>query len=85
MPEPTRRYIVRWALSHVHQRWRFPFWLRRKLEYWENVQGHARDLLAAGQSAESIRDQVLGPESTMTAVTREHFSKQNLIKSLVKG
>ena len=58
--------------------------LRRKIDYWENVQGRARDLLQTGQSLESIRDQVLGSESSMTVVTRGHFSKLNLIKSLVQ-
>jgi glyoxylase-like metal-dependent hydrolase (beta-lactamase superfamily II) len=58
--------------------------LRRKVDYWENVQGRARDLLRAGQPLESIRDQLLGAESWMTAATRGHFSKLNLIRSLVR-
>lgn len=57
--------------------------LRRKIDFWENVQGRARDLLGAGHSLESIRDQVLGPEGRMTPITRGHFSKLNLVKSLV--
>lgn len=56
--------------------------LRRKIEYWEDVQGRAQDLLQAGHSLESIRDQVLGPEGWMTAFTRGHFSKLNLVRSL---
>jgi len=59
--------------------------LRRKIDFWENVQGRARDLLRAGHSLESIRDQVLGPEGRMTPITRGHFSKLNLVKSLVSG
>ena len=58
--------------------------LRRKVDYWEDLQGRARDLLRAGQSLESIRDQLLGPESWITAATRGHFSKLNLIRSLVR-
>jgi glyoxylase-like metal-dependent hydrolase (beta-lactamase superfamily II) len=58
--------------------------LRRKVDYWENLQGRARDLLRAGQSLESIRDQLLGSESWMTTATRGHFSKLNLIRSLVR-
>ena len=56
--------------------------LRRKMDYWENVQGRARDLLQAGQPWEAIRDQVLGPEGWMTTFTRGHFSKLNLLRSL---
>ena len=58
--------------------------LRRKIDYWENVQGRTRDLLRAGQSLESIRDQLLGSESWMTTATRRHFSKLNLIRSLTR-
>jgi len=59
--------------------------LRRKADFWENVQGRARDLRQAGHSLESIRDQVLGPEGRMTPITRGHFSKLNLVRSLVGG
>jgi len=58
--------------------------LRRKIDYWENVQGRARDLLRAGQSLGSVRDQLLGSESWMTVATRGHFSKLNLLRSLVR-
>jgi glyoxylase-like metal-dependent hydrolase (beta-lactamase superfamily II) len=57
--------------------------LRRKVDYWENVQGRARDLRQAGQPLKVIRDQVLGPEGWMTTFTRGHFSKLNLLRSLV--
>jgi len=57
--------------------------LRRKMDYWENVQGRARDLLRAGQPLKVIRDQVLGPEGWMTTFTGGHFSKLNLLRSLV--
>ena len=57
--------------------------LRRKIDFWENVQGRARDLHRAGHLLESIRDQVLGPEGRMTPITRGHFSKLNLVRSLV--
>jgi glyoxylase-like metal-dependent hydrolase (beta-lactamase superfamily II) len=58
--------------------------LRRKIDFWENVQGRARELHQAGHSLESIRDQVLGPEGRMTPITRGHFSKLNLIQSLLR-
>jgi hypothetical protein len=32
---------------------------------------------------DSIRDQLLGPEGRMTPITLGHFSKRNLIKSLL--
>jgi glyoxylase-like metal-dependent hydrolase (beta-lactamase superfamily II) len=57
--------------------------LRRKIDYWENIQGRARDFRQAGQPLESIRDQLLGPEGWMTLFTRGHFSKLNLLRSLV--
>jgi glyoxylase-like metal-dependent hydrolase (beta-lactamase superfamily II) len=57
--------------------------LRRKADYWENVQGRARDLRQAGQPLKAIRDQVLGTEGWMTTFTRGHFSKLNLLRSLV--
>lgn len=56
--------------------------LRRKIDYWEDVQGRARELLQAGHSLKSTRDQVLGAEGSMTTLTRGHFSKLNLITSL---
>lgn len=57
--------------------------LRRKLDYWENIRGRAGEMLQAGQPLESIRDQLLGPEGRMTPITRGHFSKLNLVRSLV--
>ena len=57
--------------------------LRRKMDYWENIQGRARDLRQAGQPLEAVRDQVLGPEGWMTTFTRGHFSKLNLLRSLL--
>jgi glyoxylase-like metal-dependent hydrolase (beta-lactamase superfamily II) len=57
--------------------------LRRKIDWWENIQGRARDLHQAGQPLESIRDQLLGLEGWMTLFTRGHFSKLNLLRSLV--
>jgi len=58
--------------------------LRHKIDFWENIQGRARDLLQAGHPLDSIRDQVLGPESWMTTATLGHFSKLNLIRSLIR-
>jgi ribonuclease/clavin/mitogillin len=58
--------------------------LRRKIDFWENVQDRAREMRQTGHSLESIRDQVLGVEGRMTPITRGHFSKLNLIKSLLR-
>ena len=57
--------------------------LRRKLDYWENLQGRARELRRSGVSPSSIRDQLLGPEGRMAPITLGHFSKLNLIKALL--
>ena len=57
--------------------------LRRKLDYWENLQGRAREMRQAGLPLVTIRDQLLGPEGRMAPLTRGHFSKLNLIRSLV--
>jgi glyoxylase-like metal-dependent hydrolase (beta-lactamase superfamily II) len=57
--------------------------LCRKIDYWEDIQGRACDLRRAGQPLEAIRDQLLGPEGWMTTFTRGHFSKLNLLRSLI--
>ena len=56
--------------------------LRRKLNYWEDIQGRARDLIQAGHPIHAIRNQLLGPEGIMATATRGHFSKLNLLRSL---
>jgi ribonuclease/clavin/mitogillin len=61
-----------------------PAALGRKLDYWENIQGRAREMRLAGQPLAAIRDQLLGPEGRMTTITRGHLSKLNLIRSLLK-
>jgi len=57
--------------------------LRRKLDYCENIQGRAQEMAQAGTSLGAIRDELLGPEGLMTSITRGHFSKLNLIRSLI--
>ena len=57
--------------------------LRRKQDYWENLQGRAREMRLAGMPLVTVRDHLLGPEGRMAPLTRGHFSKLNLIKSLV--
>ncbi len=59
--------------------------IRRKLDYWEDIQGRAREMAQAGWRLEAIRDKLLGPEGRLTPITRGHFSKLNLIRSLVSG
>ncbi len=40
---------------------------------------------AFGRPLEATRDRVLGPEGWMTTFTRGHFSKLNLLRSLVES
>lgn len=55
--------------------------LERKLAYWDDIIGAAHALRAQGWRAERIRDEVLGPEGTMTRISRGHFSKLNLVRA----
>lgn len=60
-----------------------PAAIRRKIDFWENIQGRAQTLLGEGKPLHVIRDKLLGPENQMAFITRGHFSKFNLIKAMV--
>jgi glyoxylase-like metal-dependent hydrolase (beta-lactamase superfamily II) len=55
--------------------------LQRKISYWEDVIASAHSLRSQGLSPERIRDCLLGPEGTMTRISRGHFSKLNLVRA----
>jgi ribonuclease/clavin/mitogillin len=57
--------------------------IERKLAYWDQLRVQVQDLHQAGLSAREIRDRLLGPEGTMTRITRGHFSKMNLVRALL--
>jgi len=59
--------------------------IERKIAYWEGLAGQARALRSAGLSPREISDRLLGPEGSMARLTRGHFAKINLIRSLLGG
>jgi len=58
--------------------------IARKIAYWEGLAAQARALRAEGASLREVSDGLLGTESLMTRITREHFSKINLIRALLE-
>lgn len=58
--------------------------MERKIAYWEGVAEQARALRGEGLSLRELTDRLLGPENLMTRITRGHFSKINLIRSLLE-
>lgn len=57
--------------------------IRRKLAYWEELQGEALRLADAGCSPQAIRRRLLGREGFLTAWSGGNFSKENLIRALL--
>jgi hypothetical protein len=57
--------------------------IERKLAYWERLAERAWVLRHQGLSLREVTDRLLGPEDTMACLTRGHFSKINLIRSLL--
>ncbi|RME39593.1 MAG: MBL fold metallo-hydrolase [Thermoflexia bacterium] len=57
--------------------------IRRKIAYWEDLAARAQGLLERGLFIPEIARHLLGPETTMTYLTGGHFSKANLIASLL--
>jgi glyoxylase-like metal-dependent hydrolase (beta-lactamase superfamily II) len=57
--------------------------IERKIAYWEGLIKQARTLRQEGLSVERIAQVLLGPEGMTTRVSRGHFSKRNLISSLL--
>jgi len=58
--------------------------IERKITYWEDLVEQARTLREEGLSVERIAEALLGPEGLATRVSRGHFSKRNLISSLLE-
>lgn len=59
--------------------------IERKIAYWEGVAKEARSLRRKGLSLRKVTDRLLGPEDMMSRITRGHFAKINLIRSLLEG
>jgi len=57
--------------------------IERKLAYWERLAERAWALRHEGLSLREVTDRLLGPEDEMACFTRGHFSKINLIRSLL--
>lgn len=57
--------------------------IERKIAYWEGLGGRARALRREGLSLREISDRLLGPEGLATRISRGHFAKINLIRSLM--
>lgn len=57
--------------------------LKRKLEFLETRQAMVQSLYRKGMSLRAITTQVFGREDFMTVVSRGHFSKINITKSLL--
>ncbi len=57
--------------------------IERKIAYWEDLTEQARALRREGLSVEQIREALLGAEGLATRLSRGHFSKKNLVNSLL--
>jgi len=57
--------------------------IERKLAYWEHLAERARVLRRRGLSLRRVTGVLLGPEDRMAFFTRGHFSKLNLVRSLL--
>jgi len=58
--------------------------IERKIAYWEGLAEQARALRHDGLLLPEVTDRLLGPEGLMTRLTRGHFAKINLIRSLLE-
>jgi glyoxylase-like metal-dependent hydrolase (beta-lactamase superfamily II) len=59
--------------------------IERKIAYWKSLAAQAQRLRSEGLSRREVSDRLLGPEGMMTQVTRGHFAKVNLIRSLLEA
>jgi glyoxylase-like metal-dependent hydrolase (beta-lactamase superfamily II) len=59
--------------------------IERKIAFWEGLAEESRALRAQGLSLRQAAHRLLGPEGMMSWATWGHFSKANLIRSLVGG
>jgi len=57
--------------------------IERKIAFWEGLAQEARALRDQGFSLRQVAHRLLGPEGMMSRFTRGHFSKVNLIRSLL--
>ena len=57
--------------------------IERKIAYWEGLAEQARALRREGLPLREVTDRILGPEDAMALFTRGHFTKINLIRSLL--
>jgi glyoxylase-like metal-dependent hydrolase (beta-lactamase superfamily II) len=57
--------------------------IERKIAYWEHLADRARALRREGLSLREVADHLLGPEGLASTVSRGHFAKINLIRSLL--
>jgi len=57
--------------------------IERKIAYWDGLAEQARVLRRQGLSLREVTDRLLGPEGMMTRVSRGHFAKVHLIRSLL--
>jgi glyoxylase-like metal-dependent hydrolase (beta-lactamase superfamily II) len=58
--------------------------IERKIAYWEGLARQARALRSEGHLLREITDRLLGSEDMMSYLTRGHFAKFNLIRSLLE-
>lgn len=58
--------------------------IERKIAYWEGLAEQARGLCQEGLSLREVTDRLLGTEDLMSHLSRGHFSKINLIRSLLE-
>lgn len=57
--------------------------IERKIAYWEGLAEKARALRRQGLSLREVTDRLLGPEGPTGRITRGHFAKINLVRSLL--
>jgi glyoxylase-like metal-dependent hydrolase (beta-lactamase superfamily II) len=57
--------------------------VERKIAYWERLAGQTRALRGEGLSLRDVTDRLLGPEGLASHVSRGHFAKINLVRSLL--
>jgi glyoxylase-like metal-dependent hydrolase (beta-lactamase superfamily II) len=57
--------------------------VERKIAYWERLADQARALRREGLSLREVTHRLLGPEGLASTVSRGHFAKINLIRSLL--
>jgi len=59
--------------------------LQRKIAFMEELRQEAQERHGRGLSPERIRDELLGREGWLTRLSRGHFSKLDLIRSLIRA